>query len=160
VDIADLKEILGILEEQDITEFELEQDGVKLRVCRSGAGRGVVAVPAAGASPSTPPLVAAVHDGPSAAAAASPAAAPASGPGGVVVTSPIVGTFYRAPDPNSSAFVEVGDRIKVGQVLCIIEAMKLMNEIEAETAGEIVKIHAENGQAVQYGDALFTVKPA
>jgi acetyl-CoA carboxylase biotin carboxyl carrier protein len=94
------------------------------------------------------------------AAAAPSASAAESGPAGVVVPSPIVGTFYRAPDPNSPAFVNVGDRIKVGQVLCIIEAMKLMNEIEAETAGEIVKIHVENGQAVQYGDALFTVRPA
>jgi acetyl-CoA carboxylase biotin carboxyl carrier protein len=104
----------------------------------------------------TPGTVLAV---PAAPASAVAAASAASGEG-VVVTSPIVGTFYRAPDPNSPPFVEVGDRIKVGQVLCIVEAMKLMNEIEAETAGEIIKIHVENGQAVQYGDALFTVKPA
>ncbi|HEX9187093.1 MAG TPA: acetyl-CoA carboxylase biotin carboxyl carrier protein, partial [Vicinamibacteria bacterium] len=79
---------------------------------------------------------------------------------GTVVKSPIVGTFYRSPDPNSPAFVSVGDRVKVGQVLCIIEAMKLMNEIEAEVAGEIVKVHPENGQPVQYGDPLFTVRPS
>ncbi len=158
MDIADLKEILGILEEQDITEFELEQDGVKLRVCRSSGGRTIVTVPAlagAGVAPAAP-----AEAVPAAAAAAGAAAPAASGPAGVVVTSPIVGTFYRAPDPNSPPFVEVGDRVRVGQVLCIIEAMKLMNEIEAETAGEIVKIHVENGQAVQYGDALFTVKQA
>ena len=82
------------------------------------------------------------------------------GPAGTIVKSPIVGTFYRSPDPNSPAFVNVGDRVKVGQVLCIIEAMKLMNEIEAEFAGEVVKIHVENGQPVQYGDALFTIRPA
>jgi acetyl-CoA carboxylase biotin carboxyl carrier protein len=76
------------------------------------------------------------------------------------VKSPIVGTFYRAPDPNSPAFVSVGDRVKVGQVLCIIEAMKLMNEIEAEMAGEVTRVHPENGQAVQYGDPLFTIRPA
>jgi acetyl-CoA carboxylase biotin carboxyl carrier protein len=158
VDIGDLKEILGILEEQDITEFELEQDGVKLRVCRSGAGRVVMAPAPAGRSPQVvrnepeqPPVTAA----PAASAPAADALA-----GSFVVSSPIVGTFYRAPDPNSPPFVNVGDRIKVGQVLCIIEAMKLMNEIEAEAAGEIVKIHVENGQAVQYGDALFTVRPA
>ena len=81
-------------------------------------------------------------------------------PAGTIVKSPIVGTFYRSPDPNSPVFVNVGDRVKVGQVLCIIEAMKLMNEIEAEFAGEVVKIHVENGQPVQYGDALFTVRPA
>ena len=80
--------------------------------------------------------------------------------GAAEVASPIVGTFYRAPDPNSPPFVNVGDHVQVGQVLCIIEAMKLMNEIEAEVAGEIVKIHPENGQPVQYGDALFSIRPA
>jgi acetyl-CoA carboxylase biotin carboxyl carrier protein len=161
LDIADLKEILGILEEQDITEFELEQDGVKLRVCRSTGGRTVVTVPTAGVAAGMSAVQAVAPEsslgGPAAVAAvATPAV---SGPAGVVVTSPIVGTFYRAPDPNSAPFVEVGDRVKVGQVLCIIEAMKLMNEIEAETPGEVVKVHVENGQAVQYGDPLFTVRP-
>jgi acetyl-CoA carboxylase biotin carboxyl carrier protein len=163
VDIADLKEILRILEEQDITEFELEQDGVKLRVCRSspahasgsaptpyGAGVGV-------AAPVAPPA-AATPAAPAGGSAAQPAEEVAAG--GTVVKSPIVGTFYHASDPNSPPFVNVGDRVKVGQVLCIIEAMKLMNEIEAEIAGEVVKIHVENGQPVQYGDPLFTVKPA
>ncbi len=162
MDIADLKEILRILEEQDITEFELEQDGVKLRVCRSSAAPpapahvGGVAAPAA----------AAVLAAPAPASAPSPAAPPVApepateGPSGTIVKSPIVGTFYRSPDPNSAPFVSVGDRVKVGQVLCIIEAMKLMNEIEAEVAGEVLKIHVENGQPVQYGDPLFTVRPA
>jgi acetyl-CoA carboxylase biotin carboxyl carrier protein len=76
-----------------------------------------------------------------------------------VVKSPIVGTFYRAPDPSSPPFVNVGDQVKVGQVLCIIEAMKLMNEIEAEVAGEVVKVHHENGQPVQYGEPLFSIRP-
>ena len=76
----------------------------------------------------------------------------------LVVKSPIVGTFYRTPDPNSPPFVSVGDRVKPGQVLCIIEAMKLMNEIEAEVAGEILKIHHETGQPVQYGDPLFSIR--
>jgi acetyl-CoA carboxylase biotin carboxyl carrier protein len=70
-----------------------------------------------------------------------------------------VGTFYRAPDPNSAPFIDVGDRVKAGQVVCIIEAMKLMNEIEAETSGQVVKVHPQNGQPVQYGDALFTIRP-
>ncbi len=167
MDIADLKEILRILEAQDITEFELEQDGVKLRVCRSTNAPPAVSLPTQIApSPLAVPT-------PIVAPVAAPAPAPAGGaptfvgeaggdeaPAGTVVKSPIVGTFYRAPDPNSPSFVNVGDRVKVGQVLCIIEAMKLMNEIEAEFAGEIVKIHVENGQPVQYGDALFTVRPA
>jgi acetyl-CoA carboxylase biotin carboxyl carrier protein len=87
------------------------------------------------------------------------APAPEADEGLVVVKSPIVGTFYRSPDPNSPPFVEVGQRIKPGQVLCIVEAMKLMNEIEAESSGVIVKAHLENGQPVQYGDPLFTVRP-
>jgi acetyl-CoA carboxylase biotin carboxyl carrier protein len=89
----------------------------------------------------------------------SPSPSPAEG-GLAIVKSPIVGTFYRAPDPNSAPFVSVGDSVAIGQVLCIIEAMKLMNEIEAEVAGEIVKVHHESGQPVQYGEPLFTVRPA
>jgi acetyl-CoA carboxylase biotin carboxyl carrier protein len=164
LDISDLKEILRILEEQDITEFELEQDGVKLRVCRArtppaGAapspGSGAGAAPSAAAPGALAPVSAPVAP---AAPGPEPAAEPAAN--GTLVKSPIVGTFYRAPDPNSTPFVSVGDRVKVGQVLCIIEAMKLMNEIEAEVAGEVVKIHPDNGQPVQYGDPLFTVRPS
>jgi acetyl-CoA carboxylase biotin carboxyl carrier protein len=171
VDLSDLKEILRILEEQDITEFELEQGGVKLRICRSAA--------APAGNPSASP-VATYYAPPLAAVPAPQVAAPGvglvpaavsppapAGPAGetpasdeIVVKSPIVGTFYRAPDPNAPPFVSVGDRVKVGQILCIIEAMKLMNEIEAELAGEIVKVHPENGQPVQYGDPLFTVRRA
>ncbi len=162
MDISDLKEILRILEAQDITEFELEQDGVKLRVCRSSAataGSSPAGASAPVAAAITTPLAA---PPPGAPASPSPAvAAPAEPPAnGTLVKSPIVGTFYRSPDPNSPPFVSVGDRVKVGQVLCIIEAMKLMNEIEAEVAGEIVKVHPENGQPVQYGDPLFTVRAA
>jgi len=158
LDISDLKEILRILEAQDITEFELEQDGVKLRVCRNSAGPA----PAVGMALTTLARTAAVPPAallstPPAAEAAAPAAQPAEN--GTLVKSPIVGTLYQAADPNSPPFVSVGDRVKVGQVLCIIEAMKLMNEIEAEVAGEITRIHPENGQPVQYGDPLFTVRP-
>jgi acetyl-CoA carboxylase biotin carboxyl carrier protein len=165
VDLSDLKDILRTLEEQDITEFELEQDGVKLRVCRAsrrapagpsavglvdGAGRGEP-----GELPPANPL----PPGPAPAPGGASSPAPAE-TAGAEVKSPIVGTFYRAPDPNSPPFVSVGDRVRVGQVLCIIEAMKLMNEIEAEVAGEVLTIHPENGQPVQYGDALFTIRPS
>jgi acetyl-CoA carboxylase biotin carboxyl carrier protein len=164
LDLSDLKEILRILEEQDITEFELEQDGVKLRVCRSSthpnsaqhAAAPLHAVAAAVPAPAAAPLQAA----PAAPAPAAEAPAPAAGADGTLVKSPIVGTFYSSPDPNSPPFVSVGDTVKVGQVLCIIEAMKLMNEIEAEMAGEVTKIHPENGQPVQYGDPLFTIRKA
>jgi len=158
VDIADLKEILRILEAQDITEFELEQDGVKLRVCRASASASAAMAPAVAYLAAPAPAVPATLP-PAVAAPVAPAAAePAEN--GTVVKSPIVGTFYRSPDPNAQVFVSVGDKVKVGQILCIIEAMKLMNEIESELAGEVVKVHPENGQPVQYGDPLFTIRPA
>ena len=158
MDIADLKEILRILEAQDITEFELEQDGVKLRVCRASASASAATAPAVAYLAAPAPAVPATLP-PAVAAPVVPAVAePAEN--GTVVKSPIVGTFYRSPDPNAQAFVSVGDKVKVGQILCIIEAMKLMNEIESELAGEVVKVHPENGQPVQYGDPLFTIRPA
>jgi acetyl-CoA carboxylase biotin carboxyl carrier protein len=164
LNLAELKEILQILEEQSITEFELEQDGVKLRICRGApAGNGLPAAPPHGALHVAAPVVVPADPAGSAPAPkltvadSAPARAETSE---VVVKSPIVGTFYRAPDAGAPAFVSVGDTVKVGQVLCIIEAMKLMNEIEAEVAGEILMVHPENGQPVQYGDALFTIRPA
>jgi acetyl-CoA carboxylase biotin carboxyl carrier protein len=154
VNLKELKEILQILEDQEITEFELEQEGTKLRVRRGGEA------PPAGPTPSSVSAAAPVPlPEPPLVATDSPSPSPAEG-GLAIVKSPIVGTFYRAPDPNSAPFVSVGDSVAIGQVLCIIEAMKLMNEIEAEVAGEIVKVHHESGQPVQYGEPLFTVRPA
>jgi acetyl-CoA carboxylase biotin carboxyl carrier protein len=164
LDLDELKELLQILEEKEITEFELEEQGMKLRVRKAAANhvapQAVIAAPLVPAIAPLPQVVAAPPT-PAAAPAAAPVAAPApeADEGLVVVKSPIVGTFYRSPDPNSPPFVEVGQRIKPGQVLCIVEAMKLMNEIEAESSGVIVKAHLENGQPVQYGDPLFTVRP-
>jgi acetyl-CoA carboxylase biotin carboxyl carrier protein len=162
LDLKELKEILQILEEKEITEFELEEEGLKLRIRKAAASANhsgptavlplhMPAVLPAAAAPAPAPVP----------APAAPPAAPSDEPeaGHVLVKSPIVGTFYRSPDPNSPPFVNVADRVRVGQVLCIIEAMKLMNEIEAEAAGEVVKVHHENGQPVQYGDPLFTIRP-
>ena len=152
-----IKQILDLVREHELTEFELEQAGVKLRVRKQGAAPPVPAplpqVMAPLPAPVAAPLVAAVPT-------AVPApAAPAEEPLELsIVTSPIVGTFYRSPDPSSPSFVEVGQRVKKGQTLCIIEAMKLMNEIESEYEGEIVKAYVENGQPVQYGERLFAVK--
>jgi acetyl-CoA carboxylase biotin carboxyl carrier protein len=152
-----LKEILEILHANDITEFELEEEGRRLRIRKGGYPRAEAApavVPAPPLPVAAPPSIS-----PAAAAAPAPALAAAEAEAGVTtVKSPIVGTFYRTPDPNSPPFVNVGDRVRVGQVLCIIEAMKLMNEIEAEVAGEIVKIHHESGQPVQYGEPLFSIR--
>ncbi len=154
MNLKELKEILQILEDQEITEFELEQEGTKLRVRRGGASTSRPDPLAEGSSALSAPAPQPIpHEAPS------PGGEPVES-GLTIVKSPIVGTFYRAPDPNSPPFVSVGDAIKIGQVLCIIEAMKLMNEIEAEVAGEIVKVHHESGQPVQYGEPLFTVRPA
>ncbi len=152
MDVKEIKEILRILEEQDVTEFELEQDGTKIRICRGqrATPAGHIVAPTSFAAPVAAPRPA---------EAAPTLAAPAEGTD-AVVNSPIVGTFYRSADPNSAPFVNVGDRVRLGQVLCIIEAMKLMNEIEAEVAGEVMKVHPENGQPVQYGDPLFTIRPS
>ena len=150
-----IKQILDLVREHELTEFELEQGGVKLRVKKQGA---VPPAPAP-AAPQLAPIPA-----PALAPVAVPAAVAAAAVAAdellelSVVTSPIVGTFYRSPDPSSPSFVEVGQRVKKGQTLCIIEAMKLMNEIESEYEGEIVKVYVENGQPVQYGERLFAVK--
>ena len=154
MNLKELKEILQILEDQEITEFELEQEGTKLRV-RRGESKAAISRPlAAGANAQAP------HEVTEEAAPDVPIEPPPVESGLTIVKSPIVGTFYRSPDPNSAPFVNIGDAVKIGQVLCIIEAMKLMNEIEAEVAGEIVKVHHESGQPVQFGEPLFTVRPS
>jgi acetyl-CoA carboxylase biotin carboxyl carrier protein len=154
VNLKELKEILQILEDQEITEFELEQEGTKLRV-RRGESKAAISSPlAAGADAQAP------HEVTEEAAPDVPPEPPPVESGLTIVKSPIVGTFYRSPDPNSAPFVNIGDAVKIGQVLCLIEAMKLMNEIEAEVAGEIVKVHHESGQPVQFGEPLFTVRPS
>ena len=156
MDLKELKEILQILEEKEIAEFELEEEGMKLRIRKAAA---VSSNHAAGPAPAAPFVSLVPHPAAAAPTAAAPAPSAPEASDLVVVRSPMVGTFFRAPDPNSPPFVNTGDRVKVGQVLCIIEAMKLMNEIEAEVAGEIAKVHHENGQPVQYGEALFSIRP-
>jgi acetyl-CoA carboxylase biotin carboxyl carrier protein len=164
LDLKELKEILQILAERDVAEFELEEQGIKLRI-RKGAGAGVAPIVAPIMPAMLPGMAAlapsAAHAGESPRPVAVPGTSPAADAdqGLQVIKSPIVGTFYRARDPNAPPFVEVGDRVKVGQILCIIEAMKMMNEIESEVAGEVVRVHRENGQPVQYGEALFAIRP-
>jgi len=153
MDLDKLRALFDLLAEKDIAEFEHEQEGVRLRIAR---GVRAVVPSAVAVSPAAqtlaPPLAAA--------AAAAPAAeAPLSGDC-VDVTSPFVGTFYRSPSPDTPAFVEVGSVVRAGQTLCIIEAMKLMNEIEAESAGTVVEIFAQNGKSVEYGQKLFRIKKA
>lgn len=155
----EIKELVEFLIEKDVTEFELERGDVKLRVKR-GQQVQVVSAPAAvpvAAAPLAAPLIPASVPSPAAAPAA-PAAPKAEEEGLHTVKSPIVGTFYEAPSPGSPAFVKVGDRVNAGQVLCIVEAMKLMNEIESDVAGEIVKVLVNNGQPVEYGQPLFSIR--
>ena len=158
MDFDEIRQILDMMREHDIAEFELERDNVKLRLRKNAAGHWNV-TPAPSHGPYAPPLPAAPH-APAAAADASPVLAPADEALDLaVVKSPIVGTFYRAPEPGAKPFAEVGDIVRKDQVLCIIEAMKLMNEINAECDGEIIKCYVENGQPVQYGERLFAIKP-
>jgi acetyl-CoA carboxylase biotin carboxyl carrier protein len=157
LDLKLLNEILDVLDRRGIAEFELEEGGTRVRIRRAESGANAMAAPQSAPmiAPAPLPMVAAA---PVQTGAPAVAAAPDEEAGLQVVKTPIVGTFYRAPDPNSPPFVSVGDRVRVGQVLCIVEAMKLMNEIEAEVAGTIVKVHQENGQPVQYGAPLFSIR--
>ena len=165
MEFSDIERILALVKEHDLAEFELEREGLKIRVRKTG---GVPTMFHA-AAPAMPILQTAA-----APQAMLPVASPAAaGPGPVgprgeeeeslelaVVKSPIVGTFYRSPEPGAPSFVEVGQRVKKDQVLCIIEAMKLMNEITSEYDGEIVTAYVENGKPVQYGERLFAIRTA
>ena len=159
----ELKELIEFLIEKDIAEFELERGDVKVRIKR-GVEHSAVPAPAAPhfavhmAAPTAAPEVSSTPAVP-VASAPSAAATPAPEAGLHTVHSPIVGTFYECPSPGSPPFVKVGDIVEIGQVLCIVEAMKLMNEIEADVAGEIVKKLVANGQPIEYGQELFVIRP-
>jgi acetyl-CoA carboxylase biotin carboxyl carrier protein len=155
----ELKELIEFLIEKDIAEFELERGDVKVRIKRAGEHAAhsqgetrFFAVPAAAPELGVVPVAAAP-------AVAPAPAAPAPEEGLHMVKSPIVGTFYEAPSPGAPPFVKPGDSVEVGQVLCIVEAMKLLNEIESDVAGEIVKKLAVNGQPIEYGQELFVIRP-
>jgi acetyl-CoA carboxylase biotin carboxyl carrier protein len=157
MNLDDIRQILDLVREHDLAELEIERDGLKVRVRK--AGREVALIPPA--LPVAAAIVPAAGPSPAAVSGSAPAAAAPVDADGVdlaVIKSPIVGTVYRAPEPGARAFVEVGDTVKKGQVLCIIEAMKLMNEIESECEGEIAAIYVENGRPVQFGERLFAVK--
>ena len=157
MDLDEIKQILEMMREHELAEFELERDQFKLRLKKHTAPQwapGVPAMPAMGyAAPPAGPPPTAGGEAPAVLTAANEDVDLA------IVKSPIVGTFYRAPEPGAKLFVEVGQTVRKGQVLCIIEAMKLMNEINAECDGEVVKCYVENGHAVQYGERLFAIKP-
>ena len=163
MDLDQLKQILDLVRQHDLSEFEIEHEGLRLKIRKGVSGPGgPPPSAAAGPAPATslPPS--------SGAAAPALAASPIAVTGPIapeteevelaVVKSPIVGTFYRSSEPDAASFVEIGTIVKKGQVLCIIEAMKLMNEIDSEYDGEVVNVYVENGQPVQYGERLFAIR--
>ena len=173
-DMNELKELIEFLKENKIGEFDLERGDLKVRIKFAQEGSADVAglarllasqAAAAPVAPAVPMPAPAASVIPSA-QAASPQTAPPAAEGESedaslhIVKSPIVGTFYESPSPGSPAFVKIGDQVEAGQVLCIVEAMKLMNEIESDGAGEVVKRFVQNGQPVEYGQALFALRPS
>ena len=159
--LDEIKQILDLVREHELAEFELEQEGVKLRVRKKGQEAPTMVVSPAHSLP-VPVMTAGAPVAAQPAAEPSSADAPADTDGVelAVVKSPIVGTFYRAAEPTAAPFVNVGDTVRKNQVVCLIEAMKLMNEIEAEMSGTVVEIYAQNGKAVEFGQKLFRVKKA
>ena len=160
MEFDEINRILDMVREHELSEFELEREGFKIKIKKGS----LVNVSGQYAMPMVQQMAAP----PAPAAAASPApleAVPSPAPvqsdevDFAIVKSPIVGTFFRAAEPGAAPFVDVGSTVKKGDVLCIIEAMKLMNEIDSEYDGEIVKVYVENGQPVQYGERLFAIKP-
>ncbi len=153
MNIDDIKELIQVLADTDIVELSVEANGVKVKIKKGAAVAPVDAAAVISAAPVVRPAAAE-------AASAPVPAAPAQAeelPGHTTVSAPMVGTFYRAPSPDSAPYVNVGDSVEAGQPLCIIEAMKLMNEIESEVRGRIVEILVENGQPVEYGQPLFVI---
>ncbi len=154
IDYPEIQKLIALIEEKNLSLFELEVEGFKIKIGRNVPGAPVYhQVAAAPAAPAHPAASGAPSLG-------GPAPAPAPEKDVRDVTSPMVGTFYRAPAPNADPFVEVGEPVKKGQTLCIIEAMKLMNEIEAEIDGIVTAIHVENGKPVEYGQKLFSIRTA
>jgi acetyl-CoA carboxylase biotin carboxyl carrier protein len=155
MDIRKIKKLIELLEESGIAEIEIKEGEEAVRISRMPTGNSVAHV------------LPQMHLPPAAPAAAAPAAAPAAlaapeggkpKPNEHVITAPMVGTFYASPSPGAKPFVEIGDEIKVGQVLCIIEAMKMMNQIEADKAGRVASVMARNGDPVEFGQPLFVVE--
>jgi acetyl-CoA carboxylase biotin carboxyl carrier protein len=151
--IDEIKELLQIFNESGVGELEVQRGEDRLRIKRAGTNKEYIVAPAPQAQP--------VATAPAAPLVMATAAAPARAPetDGVLVKSPIVGTYYDSPSPDAPPFVKVGDAVEAGQVLCIIESMKLMNEIEAEAGGTVIAKLVENGRPVEYGEALFSIRP-
>lgn len=152
MDLRKLKTLIDLVSESNVSELEITEAEGKVRIVKGGGAMQQMVMPMAMPAQGSPALQAAP-------AAATPAAAPAeAAPTGHVVKSPMVGTFYRASSPGAKSFVEIGSQVKEGETICIIEAMKILNEIEADKSGTIAQILCENGQAVEYGQPLFVIE--
>ena len=151
MDLRKLKKLIDLVEASGISELEITEGEEKVKIVKGGGAPAVVAAPVPG--PAAPAPVAP----PAPAVSAPPAETPEAAPEGHPVKSPMVGTFYRTPSPDAKPFVEVGQAVKEGQIICIIEAMKLMNEIECDKSGTVKAILVENGQPVEYGQPLFII---
>ncbi len=155
MDIRKVKKLIELLEESNIDEIEIKEGEESVRISRnSGAARAAAQPAPIYAAPAPAPIPAAPPPAP---APETPAPAPAAAPGGHVVASPMVGTFYRAPSPSSPPFVEVGQSVKVGDVICIVEAMKMMNQIEADKSGKVEAILVDNGEPVEFDQPLIVI---
>ena len=150
MDIRKVKKLIELMEESSIGELEIKEGEEYVRIARNA--------PAAAAPEFAPQPVVAMAPAPAPAPAEAPAAAPAAAPRGHAVTSPIVGTFYRASSPGARPFVDVGSKVEVGDTVCIIEAMKILNQIEADKAGTVTAVLAENGAPVEYGQDLIVIE--
>jgi len=160
LDIKQIKQIIDLIRRSELTEFAIEEKDFKLKICREGTGAvaAPAALPAQGFLAPSVPLAAAPASTAGASAPPSATAAPAEEENVTYIKSPMVGTFYHASSPDSPPFVEEGTKVTETSVVCIIEAMKIMNEIQAETKGTILEVLVENGQPVEYGQQLFKVK--
>lgn len=155
LNMDELRELAELVNEHGFTDFEFENENIRVRLSKMTSAPAAQAFHPVAAAPAAP------APAPAAATTAAPAEEATEDDvpkGSHLITSPIVGTFYRSPSPDSPPFVEVGAKVQVGNPLCIIEAMKLMNEIESDASGEVIKIYAENGQPVEYGQPLFAIK--
>ena len=149
MDIRKVKKLIELLEESDIAEIEIHEGEESVRISRASS-----ITPVMGAAPASPvPLAAGAH----AVVETAASTAPAQEPEGHIIRSPMVGTFYRAPSPGAKPFVTEGQSVSTGETLCIIEAMKILNQIEADTSGKVVEILVENGQPVEYNEPLFVI---
>ena len=163
MDLNQIKQILDLVREHELSEFEIEHDGLRLKIRKDVNGAHIVTLPAAPTASIGAPAAGALPAAAGPVAAAPPSAAPGADAAAeseielAVVKSPIVGTFYRSSEPGAAPFVDIGAMVKKGQVLCIIEAMKLMNEIESDVDGVVVRIYPQNGQPIEYGEKLFAV---